>query len=171
MDFQIDTNNHRTQEVRVGVNSQEVACFRKANFFIHNLQAEIEGSGYQLKLAAPWNGFRFQLRQGDRELATARQKRRMHAFDEDRPLIRHPFVEFDLDVGGRSYCMTPEDRHGLSYVLSEGESEIGRLAMRTFEEQKNAEWKADLSLPDDWGVPLAAFVAWIGREGRARMSA
>ena len=87
MEYQIDTSKHRTKEVRIGRNNQEVAVFRKANFFIHNLQALVEGTDYQLKLAAPWNSFRYQLRQGERELASAKKSTRMHAFEADRLVV------------------------------------------------------------------------------------
>ncbi|MGE0460649.1 MAG: hypothetical protein AB7Q16_04700 [Vicinamibacterales bacterium] len=102
MDYQIDSRNHRTQEVRVGQHDQEIAVFRKVKFFILDLRASVGGLDYQLKHAAPWNGFRYQLRQGDRVLASATRHRRMHASEPDRPLIRHTLVEFHRDVSGRS---------------------------------------------------------------------
>ena len=170
MEYQVDTSNHRTQEVRIGRNNQEVAVFRKANFLIHNLKAQVEGTDYQMKLAAPWNKFRYQLRQGQRELASAKKNTRMHAFEADRPLIRHPLAEFDLDVAGQPYKLTPIDRHGLTFILEQAGNEIGRLSRRSFEAQRDAQWKADLSVPDNWSEPLGAFVAWIAREGYSRIS-
>jgi len=170
MDYQIDTRNHRTQEVRIGRNDQEIVVFRKVNFLIHNLQGTVDGLDYQMKLAAPWNGFRYQLRQGDQELASAKKSRRMHAFEPDRPLIRHHLVEFQVDVSGRTLSLTPRDRHGLVYVLEEAGEQCGRLAMRSFETQQGGQWQADLTPPEGWSVPLAAFVAWLVREGRSRMS-
>jgi hypothetical protein len=167
MTYQIDA---RTQEVRIGQNEQEVAVFRKVNFFIHNLRATVGGFDCQLKHAAPWNGFRYQLCQGDRVLATATRQRRMHAFDESRPLIRHNLVEFQLDVGGRTLSLTPADRHGATYLLEEAGQPRGRLSMLSFETQLEGAWQADLSAPDDWSVPHAAFVAWLAREGRSGMS-
>ena len=167
MEYQIDTRNHETYEVRVGLNNQEVACFRKANFFIYNLRGEVDGADYQMKMPAPWTGFRYRLRRGRFELASARKHGRMHAFDPDRPLIRHHLVEFELELHGRALVLTPEDRHGLSYVLRENEDQRGRLVMRTFEAQRDGDWEADLEVPDDWSVPLAGFVAWLAREGRS----
>lgn len=169
MDFQVDSRNRRTQEVRIGQSEQEVVVFRKVNFFIHNLRANIGGLDYQLKHAAPWNGFRYQLCQGNQVLASASRHRRMHAFEPDRPLIRHNLVEFRLDVSGRTLDLTPKDRHGSTYVLEEQGQPRGRLSMRAFDTQVGGLWQEDLSAPDGWSVPLAAFVAWLAREGRSRM--
>jgi hypothetical protein len=169
MEYQINTGNHRTQEVRVGRDNQEVAFFRKASFFIYNLAAKVEGVDFQMKLPAPWTHFRYRLRQGEHELANAKKQGRMHAFEPDRPLIRHRLVEFELEVHGRAHQLTPEDRHGLTYVLREGDEERGRLVMRTFEAQQQGLWQEDLQAPEDWSVPLAAFVAWLAREGRRGM--
>lgn len=169
MDYQIDSRNHRTQEVRVGQDEQEVAVFRKVNFFIHNLRANVGGLDYQLKHAAPWNGFTYQLCQDNQVLATATRHRRMHAFEPDRPLIRHNLVEFRLDVSGRQLDLTPEDRHGSAYALAEAGQPRGRLTMRAFDAQMEGAWQATLAAPDGWSVPLAAFTAWLAREGRSRM--
>jgi hypothetical protein len=169
MDYQLDSRNHRSQEVRIGRNDQEIVVFRKVNFFIHNLQANVDGLDYQLKRAAPWNGFRYQLCQGQPILASATRHRRMHAFEPDRPLIRHNLVEFHLDVSGRALNLTPQDRHGLLYLIEEAGNQCGRLAMRPFESQTDGAWEADLSVPDDWSVAQAGFVAWLAREGRSRM--
>ncbi len=169
MDYQIDTRNERSQEVRVGRDQQEVAIFRKAGFLIYNLGAEVDGIDYQMKLPAPWTGFRYRLVTGKHELANAKKKRRMFAFEPDRPLIRHLLVEFDLDVQGRLYRLTPEDRHGLTYVLLEEDEECGRLVLRSFEAQQTGSWQADLQAPSDWTVPHAAFFAWLAREGRSGM--
>lgn len=166
MEYQIDTRSFRKQNLRVGQGNQEVAVFRKAHFLIYNLKGQVEGRDYQLKLAAPWNGFRYQLRQGDQELATAKRTARMHAYDPDRPLSRHRLVEFQIDLGSQTYNLTPGDRHGLNYILEEAGRECGRLALRSFEEQRDGEWQADFSSPEGWSVPLAAFVAWLAREGR-----
>ncbi len=144
--------------------------FRKVNFLIHNLQGRIGGVDYQLKRAAPWNGFRYQLCLGNQVLASAMRHRRMHAFEPERPLIRHNLVEFQLDVSGRTLNLTPEDRHGIAYRLDESGDQRGRLAMRSLEAQMGGEWEADLAPPDGWSVPLAAFVAWLARESRFRMS-
>ena len=94
----------------------------------------------------------------------------MRAFEPDRPLIRHHLVEFQLDVAGRALNLTPEDRHGNSYRLEEAGQERGRLARRSFEAQRGGEWEADLTAPDGCSVPLAAFVAWLARESRDRMT-
>lgn len=170
MDYQTDGRNQRSQEVRVGEGGQEVARFRKVNFFIHNLRANVGGVDYELKRAAPWNGFRYQLCAGSQVLATATRHRRMHAFEPDRPLIRHTLIEFHLDVSGRAFDLIPQDRHGGTYRLEEAGEVRGRLAMGTFEEQMGREWEADLAAPDGWSVPLAAFVAWLARESRAVMT-
>lgn len=169
MQYQTDTRNHRTQEVRIGCDDREVAVFRRASFLIHNLGGEVDGVEYQLKLAAPWTGFRYLLRQGEHELASAKRHGRMHAFDADQPLVRHRLVEFELDVGGRLYRLRPEDRHGATYGLLEGDEQRGRLAARPFEEQRGGAWEGDLQAPSDWSVPLAAYVAWLAREGRRLM--
>jgi hypothetical protein len=169
MKYQIDARDQRTQEVRVGVGDEEVVVFRKVNFLIHNLRAEVEGVNHQLKLAAPWNGFRYRLMGAGGELASATKKTRMHAFDPDRPLIRHHRVEFELEAGDRTFLFSPEDRHGDGYVLLEGGAERGRLAMRAFQQQQGGDWQADLEAPDDWSVSLAAFVGWLAREGRSGM--
>lgn len=169
MDYQTDSRNHRSQEVRVGSGDREVATFRKVNFFVHNLRGQVDGIDYQLKHAAPWNGFRYQLCAGDRVLATATRHRRMHAFEPDRPLIRHHLVEFHLDVAGRPLKLIPVDRHGSSFRLEAADQERGRLDMRSFDEQRGGEWEANLGAPDGWSVPLAAFVAWLARESRSRM--
>ncbi len=169
MEFQIDTRKQRPQEVRVGQDNQEVAVFRKASFFIHNLAEKFEGIDYQMKLPAPWTGFHYRLRQDKLELAKAKKRGRMHAFESDRPLIRHRLVEFDLGIDDRTYQLAPEDRYGLTYTLREGNQECGNLILRTFEAQQEGAWEADLRVPEDWSVPLAAFVAWLAREGRRGM--
>ncbi|MGD9906550.1 MAG: hypothetical protein AB7U83_24040 [Vicinamibacterales bacterium] len=170
MDYQIDSRNHRSQEVRVGESDQEVAAFRKVNFFIQNLKAEVGGLDYEMKLAAPWNGFRYQLVQAGRVIATAKRHGRMHAFDASRPLHRHPLAEFELDVSGRTMTLTPLDRHGTTFRLDEGGTECGRLAMRPFDAQRGGEWQEDLTAPLGWSAPLAAWIGWLAREGRSRMS-
>lgn len=169
MKYQVDTRNHRSQEVRVGRDDEEVAVFRKASFFIHNLEGTVDGLEYQLKLAAPWTGFRYLLRQDDRELASAKKKARMHAFEPDRPLVRHRLVELELDVDGRPYRLTPEDRHGNVYRLYEGDEPRGGLFLRTFDAQMEGRWQADLEGPEGWSAAHAAFVAWLAREGRRLM--
>ena len=93
----------------------------------------------------------------------------MHAFDRGRPFVRHRLVRFELDVEGRGFYLTAEDRHGLDYVLWEDDTERGRFSMRSFEAQRDGEWQADLELPEEWSVPHAAFIAWLAREGRSRM--
>ncbi|HVS65305.1 MAG TPA: hypothetical protein VMT85_17580 [Thermoanaerobaculia bacterium] len=169
MEYQIDARNQRSQVVRVGRDDQEIGVFRKASFFIHNLEGKVDGIEYQMKLAAPWTGFRYLLRQGGRDLASAKRQSRLHAFEASRPLIRHRLVEFELDVQGRHYRLTPEDRHGLTHGLHDGDERCGRLAMRPFEAQQGGSWQADLEAPADWSAPLAAFVAWLAREGRRLM--
>jgi hypothetical protein len=170
MVYQIDSRKHRTQEVRVGESNREVATFRKVNFFIQNLEAHLGGLDYQMKLAAPWNGFRYQLVEATRVIASAKRRSRMHAFDASRPLYRHPLSEFDLDVSGRTMKLTPLDRYGTTFRLEEGGNECGRLAMRAFDDQMGGEWQADLAAPPGWSAPLAAWIGWLAREGRARMS-
>ena len=169
MEFHFDTRNHRTQEVRVGREDRDVV-FRKAGLLVQNLVGTCEGIEYQMKLAAPWNGFRYQLRQSGNKMASASKSRRMHAFESDRPLIRHQLVEFELDIHGRVFRMTPQDRFGLTFVLTEGDRQCGRLALRDFEGQGKKQWEGDIEAPDDWSEPLAAFVAWLAREGRGAMS-
>ena len=169
MEYQVDTRNYRTQELRVGEDNLEKAVFRKAGFLISNLAANVGGASFQMKLPAPWNQFRYRLRQGDHELANAKKKSRMHAFEPDRPLIRHWMVEFELDIQGRILQLTPQDRSGLSFVLRDGDEVCGRLTSRTFEAQQEGSWEADLQAPAGWSVPLAAFTAWLAREGRGRM--
>ena len=168
MEYQLDAGG-RSQEVRVGQDDRQVAVFRKTGFLVHNLEGTVDGLEYQMKLAAPWTGFRYLLRQGAHDLASARKQRRMHAFEPDRPMIRHQLVEFDLDVYGRLYRLTPEDRHGLNHALCHGDEKCGCLIMRTFEAQTGGPWQADLQAPSDWSVPLAAYVAWLAREGRSLM--
>jgi hypothetical protein len=170
MEYQIDAAG-RSQEVRVGQDDREVAVFQKSGFLIHNLEGNVDGLEYQMKLAAPWTGFRYLLRQGEHDLASAKKQRRMHAFEPDRPLIRHQLVEFALDVHGRLFRLTPEDRHGLNHALYDGDKKCGCLSMRTFEAQEGSLWQADLQAPSDWSVPLAAYVAWLAREGRSRGAA
>ena len=169
MEYQVDTRNHQSEEVRVGLDQEEVAVFRRVGFFVRNLTARMDGVEYQMKLPAPWNGFLYRLRRGDQELANAKKKRKMHAFEPDRPLIRHMMVEFEIDIQGRTYRLTPEDRHGTDFVLREGEEELGRLTPRTFEEQRDGTWEADLRMPADWSIPHAAFLAWLVRDGRSGM--
>ncbi len=166
MVFQFDTRNYRTQEVKIGREDQEAVVFHKTNFLIQNLAGTFEGIKYQMKLAAPWNGFRYQLRQDGREAANASKSRRMHAFEPDRPLVRHNLVEFELDIHGRVYRLVPDDRFGLVFTLREGDEERGRLVQREFEAQRGEKWEGDLQAPEDWTVPLAGFVAWLVREGR-----
>lgn len=170
MDYQTDGRRQRPQELRVGEGGQEVAVFRKVNFFVYNLRGRVGGLDYQLKLPAPWNGHRYQLCADSQVLATATRHRRMHAFEADQPLNQHFLVEFELDVAGRILKLVPEDRHGSSFRLEESGQERGRLVGRSFAAQAQGEWEADLSAPDGWSVPLAAFVAWLARESRARMS-
>ncbi len=40
---------------------------------------------------------------------------------------------------------------------------------RAFDAQMDGSLEAELAAPDGWSVPLAAFVAWLAREGRSRM--
>jgi len=167
MELQVDTSRREKQELRIGRDNQEIVAFRKASLFIHNLVGEFEGDNYQMKLAAPWNGFRYRLRRGESDRASAKRKRRMHAFEPDRPLVRHQLVEFELEIGGSEYRMTPEARPGLNLGFRQGDVACGRRTQRDFDQQKGAPWHADLEIPDDWGVPVAAFVAWLAREGRS----
>jgi len=170
VDYQTDSRNHRSQEVRVGEGGQEVASFQKVGLFVHNLRGDVGGLEYQLKRAAPWNGFRYQLCAGSQVLATATRHRRMHAFEPDRPLVRHTLVEFQLDVAGRLLQLIPEDRYANACPIEEAGRERGRLAKRSFDDQTGGDWEADLAAPDGWSVPLAAFVAWLARESRDFMS-
>ena len=166
MEYQIDARVAGI--VRVGQDEREIAVFRKAGFFSFNLEGRVDGD-YQLKLAAPWTGFRYLLRSGRREIASAKRRTFLHAFDPGQPLTRHRQTEFDLDVDGRQYRLVPEDRFGLTVAILAGDERVGELAMRTFEGQQQAEWQADLRAPDPWPVPLAAFVPFLTREGRRFM--
>lgn len=168
MEYQIDTRQ-RNHEVRVGRDQREVAVFRKVAFFIYNLEGSVDGVDYQMKLPAPWTGFRYRLRRGEQELASAKRVGRLHAFEPDQPYLRHRLVELELDLAGRSFRWTPEDRHGQRFVLFDGEQRCGCLNLRSFEAQAASPWQADLELPDDWPVPYAAFLAWLAREGRRAM--
>jgi hypothetical protein len=167
MEYQIDTRNHLTQEVRVGRDNQEVGVFRKASFLIYNLEGAVDGVEYQMKLPAPWTGFRYRLRQAKHELASAKKRTRMHAFEPYRPLVRHVLVEFELDIQGLSCRLSAEDRYGLTFALYEEDQRCGSLTPRTFEAQSAGSWEADLQAPEGWSAPLAAFVAWLAREGRS----
>ncbi len=166
MELQFDTRNHRSQEVRIGRDEEQIASFNKSGLFVQNLAGMFDGAEYEMKLPVPWNGFRYQLRRAGIEVASAKKQRRMHAFDPDRPNVRHQAVEFDLDVGGRPYRLTQEDQHALSRLLRSGDTECGRYALRDFDAQKGGPWQGDLEVPDDWPVPLAAFCAWIARDAR-----
>lgn len=170
MEYQVDARNLRKQYLRIGQDNREVAIFRKANFFVHNLKGQDDWADYQMKLPAPWTQFRYWLYHREEQLVSAKRKNRVHAFDPDRPFSRHSIVEFDVDFHQRALSLVPLDRHGMTFVLREGEEEIGRLTMRTYEAQKGAEWQADLITPDDWTPPHAAFMAWLAREGRSSMS-
>ncbi len=170
MEFQVDTRKNKERSIRVGLDNQQVAVFVKTSFFIHNLKGQDSWADYQLKLPAPWTQFCYRLFHGETELANAKKKARMHAFEADRPLIRHQFVEFELNLQGLALRLVPEGRHALTYVLSNDTDEIGRLVSRSFQDQVNGAWEGDLQAPEGWTPPLAAFVAWLGREGRAFMS-
>src|SRR5690606_29611696 len=74
VDYQIDARSEGM--VRVGKDDQEVAVFTKAGWLSFNLAGKVDGREYQLKLAAPWTGFRYLLREGPRELASAKKRSR-----------------------------------------------------------------------------------------------
>lgn len=156
--------------VAAGEGGREAATFRKVNFFIHNLEAQVGGFHYRMKLAAPWNGFRYQLVQAGRVIAHAKRRGRMHAFDASDPCTADPLAEFELDVSGRTMTLTPVDRHGTTFRLEEGGRECGRVAMRPFDDQGGGEWPSELTAPTGWSAPVAAWAGWLAREGRARMS-
>jgi hypothetical protein len=170
MEFQVDTRKIRNPEVRMGLREHEITVFRKVNSFIHSLKGEIQGVEYQLKLPMPWNGSRYRLLKQKRELASATRTGDLHAFETERPLIRHRRIAFDLNIKGTDYRLTPEDRWGLSYVLYKGAQTCGYLSLRSFEEQQIGEWQGDLEVPEFWTPPLATFVAWLAQESRISMN-
>ena len=59
-----------------------------------------------------------------------------------------------------------EDLEDVEVVVLEGDRRCGALAQRPFESQREGSWEADLEVTEDWSVPVAAFVAWLAREGR-----
>ncbi len=170
MHYQIDTRDVRRAGIRVGRDDAEVAVFARAKALFHHISGIFEDIEYQMKLPAPWTGFRYRVLGELGEVASAKRQMQMHAFEPDRPLIRHNRVDFELDVGGRPFRLVPEDRFGLNYLIVQGDDRRGSLAQRDFADQENGSWSADLDCPDDWPVPLVAFVAWLTREGRRTMS-
>ncbi len=152
------------REVHIGIGDKAVASFRKAGFFVQHLSGTWEGTDYQFKLAAPWTGFRYRLRRGGLEMASAKKQGKMHAFEEDRPFVRHHRLEYAIDAEGRAYVLTAQDRFGLCFSLTSGSETCGRYAARPFDEQQGS-WNGDFDVPDDWSVPLVAFVVWVVREG------
>lgn len=148
-DYQIDAR--RLREIRVGQDGETVATFLQGRF-IQDMKGEVAGDSCAMKLPAPWRGFRYRLEQDGRELANA-----------SRPNVKDRIVSFDLEMPGRKLRLVAQDRHGLQYLLLEAGGEYGRFRQRDFGEQD--EWSADFHARDA-SVALAAFVAWLVREGR-----
>jgi hypothetical protein len=153
-DYQID--GRRLKELRVGREGEPVAVFRRQSWFVQHMVGEVGGQKYQMKLPAPWTGFRYRLRQGDHEHANA-----------TRPRYPRRIASCELELPGRKLRLAADNRHGLDFTLFEGEEECGRLLQRPFEEQ--GDWEADLQAPEDWSIPLAAFVGWIVQEIRSAL--
>lgn len=149
-EFQIDSRDVR--EIRVGRDGRVVAAFRRKGRFVQDLQGDVGSEAYQMKLPAPWRGFRYRLEQDGRELASA-----------SRPQWKNHIVRFEVEMPGRKLELVAQDRHGLEYLLLEGEEELARLTQREFGAQD--EWTADLAARDE-SPALAAFVAWLVQEGR-----
>lgn len=166
MKYQIAMRNGKS--IGIGVGESPVAELEKAGFLVQNLKGTFEGSDYELKLPAPWTGFRYRLHRGDAELANAKRENKLRAPDPEQPYVRHRYVDFHLEVEGRSLLLQPEDRWARIYRLLDGDEELGRFAMRNFE--RDDQWTGDVELPEGWTVPLAAFVAWLAWEGQHLMN-
>jgi len=148
-DYQIDARRHR--ELRVGRAGEVVATFRQGKW-IQDMTGEVGNEPARMKLPAPWRGMRYRLELSGRELANA-----------SKPEWSNHIVSFDLELPGRRLELKASDRHGLEYVLLEGGEERGRFTQRDFGSED--EWTADFRSSEE-SAALAAFVAWLVREGR-----
>ena len=149
VDYQIDARQQR--EIRVGRAGEVVATFQQGKW-IQDLTGKVGNEPAKLKLPAPWRGMRYRLEQSGRELANA-----------SKPKWTDHIVSFDLEIPGRKLELKAADRHGHDYVLLEGGEERGRFTQRDF--GSDDEWTADFRVSEE-SAALAAFVAWLVREGR-----
>ena len=145
--------NAHEKQVEVGQGEESVAVLRKTGWFVFNLGGDIDGQPCTMRLPAPWTGFRWRLEHSGRELASAKRER-----------IRQRKAVYELELPGRLLKLENDDRHGLRFVLTEGDEECGALQLRPFDEQER--WQADLEAPPGWSVPLAAFVGWLAQQAR-----
>jgi hypothetical protein len=149
-DYQIDAR--RVQEIRIGQQGETVATFRLKGRFVHDMKGEVGRDSYDMKLPAPWRGFRYRLEQDGRELASA-----------SRPKVKARIVSFDVEMPGRKLELIAQDQHGLLFLLLEGGEERGRFTQREFGD--GDEWSADFQSREE-SAAFAAFVTWLVQEGR-----
>ncbi len=166
MKYQIDTRRLDQRGLRIGRDDVEIAVFGKAKSLFDHLEGTFDDVEYRMKLPAPWTGFRYRLLQGKEDVATAKRQIQTYAFDPERPFSRHKRVDFLLDVDSRSFRIFPEDHFGYTYMVHLAEDQCGSVVQRSFADQRDGLWEADLEAPEDWSVPLVAFLAWLAREGR-----
>lgn len=63
---------------------------------------------------------------------------------------------FDVQYSDRSYTLKKESLIGRSFVLLEGDRQVGSIHAQGFLKRK-----ADVDLPDDMPMPAKAFVMWL----------
>ena len=153
VDYQIDARRRR--EIRVGRAGDVVAEFQQGKW-IQDMTGRVENEPSEMKLPAPWRGMRYRVEQSGRELASA-----------SKPKWSDHIVSFDLEMPGRKLELKATDRHGLEYVLLEGGEQRGRFTQRDF--GRDDEWTADFRVSEE-SAALAAFVAWLVKEGRKLQS-
>jgi hypothetical protein len=149
-EYQVDMSRyqrHNNHQLKVG-REGETWTFHAKGGFAFSMVGTVGRESYQMKLPAPWTGFRYKLVQDERVLASARK-----------PKVRGRVVTFELELPGRRLTMVSRDPRGLSWALNEGGVECGSFDRRAFGDQE--EWSADFEPPPGWSVALAVFVAWL----------
>lgn len=163
--------SHLRREVTLGRDGSALVTFTPCRRLFDRLrgvllEGSFEHASYGLVLPAPWNGSKWRLAQGGHEVATAENLRNVAG-----PLkVKRP-ADFDVSYQGRVLRLETIDPDktgpGRYYRLSEGGVTCGGLEPRAFD--RDSPWHADLEVPGGLPVPVAAFLAWLAREGGAKV--
>lgn len=160
--------SHLDKKLTLGRDDTEIVSFRPCRRLRAHwlrgvlLEATFEDALYELMLPAPWNGSKWRLTEHGHDLATAENVRNTLG-----PVkIKSP-ASFDVSYRGRALRLTTinpdKTGYGHHFELSEGGGVCGGLEPRAFDH--DTPWHFDLEIPDGLPVPVAAFLAWLAKEG------